>query len=891
MNDLKFAFRQLLKNPGFTTVAVLALALGIGANTAIFSLVNAVLLRPLPYRDPGQLVQVRKENPPGGDMVLGGGELIGDPEFLAWRRESRSFSHLTAFSDGDVNLTGTEEAERITCAQVTRDFFPLLGVQPLLGRNFLEDEDRPGGVPVVMVSHGLWQRRFGGDRSLLGRAITLDGRSHTVVGILPPTFQFPQPFELWCPLALNESTVEPADGAGMRISLLRALGRLKPGVTVESARAELEVIKSRMQRPSANRPMRIPASPITGAPEVATAVPLGGDTPPPGAEIVAVPFPGPSPVDGGPPGVRFPAAPTPPAGLGATDVVVNPEVGGSEQPMPFLGTGGRVKLVSLHEQVSGNVRPALLVLLGAVAFVLLIACANVGNLLLARAASRQREMAIRTALGAGRWRLIRQLLIESLLLALLGGAVGLLVATWGIHVLRGQGLATMPHLHQVGLDGWVLGFTFVISIITGLAFGLAPALHAAGWGVSEALKEGGRNIEGGRVRNRLRNLLVVSEVALALVLLVGAGLLFQSFVRLRSVPPGYRAEGVVTTTIRLTETRYPDEPSQRTYFRELLERIRNLPGVQQAGATDHLPLTHYSLMMTARIEGRPAPVFGKEPPVSGASVTPEYFAAMGIPLKAGRGFESHDRAGSAPVALVNEAFVRRFLRDENPIGKRVASSRQSEEWTTIVGVVGDVRQSGLEEEIVPEVYWPFEQAPRGLVSIAVRATGDPEALMAGIRSQARQLDKDQPLQALMSMEQRLAGSMASRRANMILLGSFALLALALAAVGIFGVMSYSVAQRVHEIGVRMALGARGEDVVGLVVRQGMGLVLAGVAVGTVAALALTRFLATLLFQVGIFDPITFGAVSLVLLLVALAASYLPARRAARVDPMVALRAE
>jgi hypothetical protein len=918
LSDLKFAIRLLLQNPGFTAVAVVTLALGIGATTSIFSVVNAVLLRPLPYRQPGQLVQVKKERPTGAESILGGGELVGNREFSAWKNESQALAGLAAYAGGQVNLSGALDPERLSSGEVTRNFFSLLGVQLMAGREFTLEEDRPGGPPVVILSHGLWQRRFGAQPGLVGGSITLDGASHTVVGILPPTFQFPEPFELWRPLRLDEHAVDLPAGAGVRIRLLRVLGRLKPGVTPARARAELDLILSRLEPgprdgPGGRAPARgplpgplPPAGQATNAPE--DLVPLGpavdGDAPVPQAQP-ALPIPGVrmlrQPLGNSTPGpapqvMRFenppPAMPTAPGA--PADVLAPgppPSAGDPGPPLALFGPPGRVQVVGLHEQVAGKVRFALLVLLGAVALVLLIACANVANLLLARAAARQREIAVRAALGATGRRLARQLLVESLVLALLGAVGGLLLAFSGMGLLRSLTVWVLPHLYRITIDAWVLGFAVVAALATGLAFGLAPALQASSLDLNETLKDGQRQLGGAPGRHRLRDMLVVLEVALALVLLAGAGLLIKSFVRLRSVSPGFEPAGLLTTTVYLTPAKYALAHQQRAYFAELLERVRALPGVLEAGLTDHLPLTDYAMMLTMRVEGRPATVAGRQPAVSIASVSPGYFRTMGIPLKRGQGLTDHDGEAARAVGLVNEAFARRFLPGEDPIGKRLSSPAAPDGWMTIVGVVGDVRQSGLDSDAAPEVYVPQLQQPRDLMSLVVRTGADPMSLAAAVRAQARLLDAEQPLHTLLTMEQRLASSMASRRLHTWLLGMFAGLAWLLAAVGIYGVMSYAVTQRTAEIGVRMALGAQRADVVRLVVGQGMGLIVLGLGLGAVGALALTRFLASLLFDVRPTDPFTFAGVACLLGLAALIACYLPARRAARVDPMVALRCE
>jgi putative ABC transport system permease protein len=555
----------------------------------------------------------------------------------------------------------------------------------------------------------------------------------------------------------------------------------------------------------------------------------------------------------------------------------------------LLSSGGRVQLVSLHEESVGNVRLTLLVLLGSVSFVLLIGCANVANLLLARAAGRQKEVAIRAALGANRLRVVRQLLTESLLLSLLGGCMGLLLALWGIDVLRSLNLANLPHLQPIRADSWVLGFTLFISLASGLIFGLVPALEGSRTDLNESLKEGIRGVAVARTPHRLRSLLVISEVALAMVLLVSAGLLMRSFLHLRSINPGFQPEGVLTFAVNLTESRYPQKRQQSSFFEQLLERLSGLPGVAGAGATNHLPFTDIAIMLFVNFEGHPPPVFGRDQAVSLTAVSPDYFRVMQTALKRGRMFNERDNEAAPPVALVNEALGRRYFANEDPVGKRFRGGPG--DWVTIVGVVADVRQKGLEDESDPEIYRPYLQSPTPFMTFAIRASGDPLSLAAAARNSVASLDKDQPIHDLMTMEQRIAHSIAPRRLILFLLALFASLALLLAALGIFGVMSYSVAQRTREMGVRMALGAQPDDVIKLVVRQGMVWTLAGVTLGLLMSLGLTRLLASMLVGVKETDPVTFVCVSLMLIGVALLACYMPARRATKIDPMVALRYE
>jgi putative ABC transport system permease protein len=812
--DIRYGARMLRKNPGFTAGAVLTLALGIGANTAIFSVVNAVLLRPLPFPEPDQLVQLRAERS-GSPSTY-----VDSSTFIETKAQSQSLARIAAYGGGDMTLTGAGSAERVVAGAVTADFFPLLGVQPALGRNFTREEDTPNGPKAAILGHGLWQSRFGGDADLLGRTITLNEQSYTVVGILPTRFQYPEPFQLWTPMALGETGgTFVIHGEGM---LLKAIARLKPGVTLQKAQAELQTIAQRIQ--------------------------LGEPTTTPGR---------------------------------------NPRPRGE-------GGGGVLTLVGLHEQVVGDVKGALLVLLGAVAFVLLIACANVANLLLAKAAARQREMAVRAALGAGRWRIARELLTESVLLSLAGGGLGWLVAFWGVRALSQWSGASLPSMHGISIDAWVLAFTLGVSVITGLAFGLAPAVQAWRTDVNAALKEEGRGDTGGH-RKWFRHLLVVSEVALALVLLIGAGLMIKSFSRLMDVNPGFRTDGVLTFQVTLPEEK--SSPQRVNFIKQIVERLNALPGVQAAAATDSLPLTDFSRITPAEIEGRPPIDFrrakpGEIRPASRPTVTLDYFNAMGIPLKNGRAFTSQDARPPAGVVIVNEAFEKHHFPGESAVGKRIRLMAGAEaRWQTVVGVVSDVRQSGLAGEVMLEVYSPELEDVGEALSFVLRATDEPSGLISAVRRVVAEVAPNQPLHNVMTMEERLANTTTSRRLNTALLGSFAAVALLLAVVGIYGVMSYSVTQRQREIGVRMALGAQRSNVMALIIHGGLRLTLLGVAIGLAGAFALTRYLSSLLFSVKVTDPVTFLGVAVALTGVALFACWLPACRAAKVDPMVALRTE
>jgi putative ABC transport system permease protein len=805
--DLRFGLRMLLKNPGFTVVAVVALALGIGANSAIFSVVNTVLLRPLPYQDPDRLVMVWEDRTKGGfprDTPTAG-------NFADWRDQNQVFEGMAAIASSSFNLTGTGEPERIDGKRVSASLFPLLGVEPQLGRAFLPEEDRPGGSRVVVLSHGLWQRRFGSDANITGRALTLNGESYTVVGVMPQGFQFPsREDDLWVPIAFT-----PQEATNRGRHYLQIVARMKPGVSLEQAQAEMNTIAVRLQ-----------------------------------------------------------------------------------QQYPNTNTNVGAAVVPLHEQVVGDIKPALLVLLGAVGFVLLIACANVANLLLARAAVRQKEISIRLALGASRLRLIRQFLTESILLAALGGAVGLLFAVWGVNLLRAFIPENISQAASITIDGKVLGFTLLVSLLTGLIFGLAPAAQTSNFNLNETLKEGGRDSAAGSRGNRIRSLLVVAEVAVSLILLIGAGLLLNSFLRLRNVDPGFSPDNLLTMQVALPDMKYPDHARRSTFYTELISRIEALPGVKSAAIANWIPLVRQGDSIGISFEGHPdpAPDQGQRPSVVTRVVNPHYFQTMGIPLLQGRGFGDQDKVDAPAVAVVSEGMVRRFWPGEDPIGKRITpgalNSADPDDWITVVGVAKDVRQFELVAEPKPQMYLSYVQAgffaPRHLI---ISTSVEPLSLAASVRRAVWEIDKDQPVSNIRTMEEVMSESIARQRFSMLLLGIFAAVALILAAVGIYGVMSYSVAQRTREIGIRMALGARRSDVLKLTVGGGLKLVLIGVVIGLGAAFVLTRLMSSLLFGVSATDPVTFVIISLVLMCVAALASYIPARRATKIDPMIALRYE
>jgi putative ABC transport system permease protein len=807
IQDVRYGLRMLAKNPGFTTVAVLTLALGIGANTAIFSVVNTVFLRPLPYPDADRLVVITESSKHVSETP------ISYPNFLDWQTQNHVFGHMGAFQGEALTLVGVEVPERVASLKVSADFLPTLGVRPIYGRNFLPSEDKPGATPVVIMSNGLWQSRFGADPGLIGKPLRLKGtlgtRDFTVVGILPREFKFYAPAELFVPIGLWG-----ADGYLMKREnhdRTLAVARMKPGVTLEQARSQLETIASRLQ-----------------------------------------------------------------------------------QQYPESNTGFGVTITPLRERVVGHARHAVLVLLCAVGFVLLIACVNVANLLLARSVVRHKEVAIRVALGAGRRRVIRQLLTETVLLGLAGGGVGLLLGSWS-----SSGLARLvpPGLPVAGItiDYRVLGFTLLISLLTGVAFGLAPTLQASKPDLNDALKEGGRSSTESFGHHRLRSLLVVSEVALALVLLISAGLMIQSFRLLLKVDPGFNPQGVLTVGLDMSDPKYQENPSRFMSFNAaLLERVRALPGVQYAGTARPLPLTGGRSTMAFYREDQPVPSSGNFLAADWHAVSPGYFQTMGIPLIKGRTFADSDSQNTPQVVVISEGLARRHWPDEDPLGKRLrfGTPEMGLPWFTVVGIVGDTKPFGLEASAPAEFYVSCLQLGSWVdMTLVVRTASNPLGLAAAVRDQVLALDKEMAIGDVQTMEQRLSGTLAGRRANMLILGIFAGLAIILASVGIYGVMAYSVAQRTHEIGVRMALGATRGDVLGLIVGQGLRLALAGTALGLALAIGLTRVLRSLLFGVSPTDPTTLATVSLLLVGVALLASYIPARRATKIDPMVALRYE
>jgi len=796
LKDIRYGARTLLKNRGFTAIAVLALALGIGANTAIFTVVNAVLLRPLPFEKPEQLVMVWEKR-----MQLGRERNpVSPPDFTDWRAQNQVFEDMAAFSNQGFNLGAGTEPERIQGAGVSPSLFTVLRVRPRIGRAFDPDEDKPGANPVVIIGGALWQRSFGSDPEIVGKTIKLNERPYTVVGVMPADFVFPnRRSEIWIPLILS-----PEDAANRGGHNLTVIARMKGGVTLAQARENMVSIAAQLEQ------------------------------------------------------------------------------------QYQVNTGHGSNVFSLYDEVVAGARPALLVLLGAVAFVLLIACANVANLLFARSTARQKEIAIRTALGAGRARIIRQLLTESVLLGISGGLLGVLLAAWGLDLLLAIGENSIPRVKEIRPDGLVLAFSLLISIATGLIFGLVPALHASRPDLNDALKEGSRSASGSVRSNRTRSVFVVAEVAICLVLLIGAGLMMKSFSRLLNVSPGFNPENVLSVNVALSGSRYRDGASVSGFYKQTLERLSALPGVQSASIVTALPMAGSFGSRYFGIEGRPP-----QPPGQGFNAntnlaTPGYFETMNIPLLDGRDFQEGDVRGTPDVVIINQEAARRYWPDENPVGQRITFENRTR---TVIGVVGDVKQSGLDIETRPEMFSPYYQVTMPFGTVLVRTRTDPAAMISAVRGAMQEIDRDLPLYGIKTVSDVISESVAPRRLNMLLLGIFAGLALVLAAVGLYGVISYSVSQRTREIGIRMALGASHNSVLRLVVGQGLVLSVAGVAIGVTASFFLTKFMATLLFGVSPTDPMTFVAISALLIGVSIVASVIPARRAMKVDPMVALRYE
>jgi putative ABC transport system permease protein len=806
LKDIRYGVRSLLKRPGFTAIAVITLALGIGANAAIFSVVDAVLLRALPFPNPDRLVMLWEDASFAGFPR----NTPAPANFADWKTQNHVFEETAAFDERSFNLTGDGEPEKIEAYGVTANFFPMLGIKPALGRAFLPEEDKPEGNKVVMLNYNLWQKRYGGERSVIGHEILLDGEKHTVIGVMPAGFQLlDSHIGLWVPMAF---TTEELAQRGSHY--LFVVARMKPGVTLAQANAEIRTIQQRIAHDHPDEAGRI-----------------------------------------------------------------------SAYAMP------------LREQLAGDVRRPLLVLLVAVAFVLLIACANIANLLLSRATSRRREIAVRAALGARRLHIMRQLLVESLLLAIVGGACGALLASWSFAFLRRlipDGLALSTNLN---LNLKVLGFTLMVSLLTALVFGLVPAFQASNMDLNEALKQGGGRTGLNAAGNRVRSVMVVSEIALALVLLVGAGLLIQTFQKLRQQYSGLQPENVLTLRTVLPRNKYPEQPQRAAFYKQVLERVRSLPGVVSAGYATTIPLAWKGGTSGFYPEGRTvaqAKADGLSYDANHRQVSADYLKTMGISLMRGRPFNEGDNEQAISVAIINETMVRQYWPNEEAIGKRfkLGDPDGNRPWMTVVGVAGDVRQMGVDEPVKAEMYLPYQQiredqwfAPRDLV---IRTVVAPLSIVGATRAVIQQVDPDQPISNIRTMDEVLGEETASRRLGMTLLTMFAALALLLATLGIYGVLAYFVVQHTQEIGVRMALGAQRRDILGLVVKRGMRLAVLGVMIGLGAAFALTRLMASLLFGVGTADPLTYATIALLLILVALFACYLPARRATKVDPMIAL---
>jgi putative ABC transport system permease protein len=824
LQDTRYGARMLRKSPGLTSVAVLSLALGIGAVSTIFSFINGMLLRPLPYHEPEQLVILDENALKRGIPSMS----VSFPNFLDWRAQNQSFVDIGCYttrglaigagsaSSGPGSSPVSAEPEVLQGAFVSEGTFEVLGVSPILGRTFTAEEDQPDHDLVVILSYGLWQRRFGGDPNILGQTILLNNRPRVAIGVMPKGFQFPEVAEAWGPLALTPKQFTRTDHG------LDSIARLKPGVTLEQAQAEMINIASNIEREN-----------------------------------------------------------------------------------PVTNEGLSVSVMDLRASLVGDYKKALLILLGVVGFVLLIACVNVANLLLARASARQKEIAIRAALGANPKRIFRQLLTESLLLGLISGVIGFVLALWGMKLLLAAIPIDIPFWMRFDLDGRVVGFTAACSLLTGFVFGTAPALEASNPDLNETLKEGGRS-GGGSGRQRLRSLLVVSEIALSLVLLVGAGLMMRSFLGLRNVNAGIKSEGVLTLSIGLPGAKYPKPEQRLAFFHQLLERVRAIPGVQSAGSNSGLPLAGSNWGRSLTVEGFPVLSVGQAPMINHCVISPDYFKTMGIPILMGRDFNDRDieppevtqpgrgeAVRGTGVTIIDERLALQYWPDESPIGKRIrfGPPEDNERWHMIVGVVGEVKHERLDASTRKSVYLPHAQVPIGGTRIVIRTEGRPESLISVVRNQVRELDADLPLTRVMPMTEVVARSVWQQRLYTALFGVFAAVALILATVGIYGVMSYAVSQRTREIGLRMALGAQQTDVMKMVVGHGAMVTAIGVGVGLAAAVGLTRLMSTLLFGVTATDPITFVVVSVLLAGVALGASFVPARRAAKVDPMIALRYE
>jgi putative ABC transport system permease protein len=803
IKDVRFGIRGLLKRPAFTAIAVLTLALGIGANTSIFSVVNAVLLRPLPYPQPDQLVVLRETSAQGRVT-----ESVSAGDFLDWRQQSQTFENMAAYRYESLNVTGSDRPERLAGLIANSNLFSVLKVQPLLGRPFLPEDQGTGDARIVVISYGVWLRRFASDPEVTNRKLTINGRDLAIVGVMPPGFDFPGDTELWVPArsTVPEHILRPtADMTQDRTNgYLDVIGRLKPGVTIEQAQADLNVIANRLA-----------------------------------------------------------------------------------QQYPDSNQARGVKAFSLHERLVGDLRSTLLILFGAVGFVLLIAGANVANLLLARGATRQKEFAVRRALGASRARLVRQLLTESVLLTSVGGLLGLLLAQWTMRPLLSLVPAGVHGLNDTRIEVNVLLFTFGISVLAGIFFGLVPALQNSSTGLNDALKESTRGVGVSPSRNRARSFLIVSEICLSLVLLVGAGLMIKSFILVQRVNPGFQTAAIQTARLTLPPAKYPEKRQQAEFFRSVIDQLKSSPNVDLAAAISRLPLTAGNSDRSIEVEGRPIdPHEGLV--VDYRSISPNYFRTMGIPLLRGRDFSDQDNSTAPATVIVNEQLAQRVFASD-PIGKRLRIEG-SEEWMEVIGVTGNVKHFGLEAPVNPEMYVSYQKFPWPFMSVVTRGRNGGD-LSNEIRSSVWRVDRDEPVSEVVTMDLLISRSLADRRLNMLLLGIFGGVALVLAAIGIYGVISHSVSQRTHEIGLRMALGAGTSDVIKLILKNGMTPALLGVALGLIGAFALTRLMRSLLFGVTTTDFQTFASVAVMLLAVALLACYIPARRATKVDPLVALRYE
>ena len=807
IKDIRYGVRGLLKHPGFTAIVVITLALGIGASTAIFSVVDNVLLRRLPYRNAERIVAIEEMNREGTRGQ------VTSANFLDWRAQNTVFEHLAAIKTTTTNLALSDHAERIDLAQTNTNFFDVFGVAPQYGRLFIPQDEQAGHEPVVIVSDTLWRRRFGSDPSLVGKQLTLDGRNFTVIGITPPGFQYPDKTELWVPpLKLVPELYANQDVTQTRgMGYLAAVALLKPGVTLPHAAAEMETITARLR-----------------------------------------------------------------------------------QQYPTTNNRRFNRVVSLHEHLVGDTNKVLWLLLGAVTFVLLIGCANVANLLLASGAARQKEMAIRTALGASRWRVMRQLFTESTILALTGGAVGVLIAIWGLAAITKLLPGDFPRLNEIHLDLRILGFTFAASVLTGILFGLVPALQISRPDVQESIRETGRGASGSRRQNRFRQALIAGEIALCVVLLAGAGLLFRSFLRLQSVNTGFVSGQVLTARLTPSGTSYNNQADYDKFYNQVIEKVSAIPGVQDAGLINTLPLDK-GPTTGFRVEGRPVLTPDKWPMVNYRAVSPNYFRAMGIPVVQGRAYTERDNSNAPAVMIINQQTAREIFPDENPVGKRITfgnvDQNQQPVWFEIVGVVANVRSLELREESQSEIYFSSLQDYWAAMSLVVRSTVEPSSLSAAVRQAVNEVDKSVPVSQVKTMDKVVSESITQPRFNLFLLVLFSTVAMLLSAAGIYGVTAYTVSQRTRELGIRLALGAQVGDVLKMILAQGMAVIGVGLVLGLAAAFGLMRLLRSLLFGIGENDPLTFVAITIVLLIVALIACYIPARRATKVDPLEALRAE